>query len=212
MQPQLAGAAGEFFVHHLAIKGDDARLQVFQFLRQEDAAFGKFLALDFLDGAGRALDQVGHADAEFQDAAVVFVAERLGDHARFVHDRPELIAAAGVVVADAGGTVARIGADQNHSHTFAKIIRQCAHSVPLNFRPGRACRGVSQQSDYPPALGQTASVVERVLLGLRCCRSQFRAGTAEFCGAKSLKFGDLPRALFRAAAAEGAICANLKGS
>ena len=73
------------------------------------------------------LDQIGHADAEFEHAAVVLVAEGLGNHARFVHDRPELVGAPGIVMPHPGGAVAGIGAHQDHLHTLAEIIRKCSH-------------------------------------------------------------------------------------
>src|ERR1700734_1069551 len=127
LEPKLADASGKSLIDHFPVEGDHARAQVFEFLREEHAAFGKFLALQFVRTARGAFAEIGHADPEFEDAAIVFVADRLGNHAGFIHQRPELVATPRVVVAHASGTVAGIGPDENHFHAFAKIVRKSAH-------------------------------------------------------------------------------------
>lgn len=129
LEAEDAGAAGEAFVDGFAIEGDDAGLHLFELAGEKDAAFSEFLTLDFFHAFGGALDQVGEADAEFDEAFVFSVFEGLGNDAGFVHDRPEMIAAAGVVVAGAGGTFARVGADEDQFHAFTKIVRKRAHAL-----------------------------------------------------------------------------------
>lgn len=129
LEAEDAGAAREAFVDRFTVERDHARFHLFEFAGKQHAAFGEFLALDFFHAFGGALDQVGEADAEFDEAFVFGVFEGLGDNPGIVHDGPEMIAAAGVIMSGAGGTFAGIAADENELHAFAKIVWKRAHAI-----------------------------------------------------------------------------------
>src|SRR2546428_13957198 len=87
--------------YQLAVEGDHARSEFFEFPRQQDAPFSKLLPLDFFDAARGALDQVRQPNAELDHALVVLIFQRLRHHARIIEQRPEHIPAARVVVPEA---------------------------------------------------------------------------------------------------------------
>ena len=127
--PTFDGATGR--VYYKAWRVPAPRTAALVFLHGFGEHSGLYHRLgNALNGAGIelwALDEIGHANAELEHPAVVFIAEGLGDDAGFVKDGPEEVGAAGIVVPDAGGAVARVGADQDHLHTLAEIVRQCSH-------------------------------------------------------------------------------------
>src|SRR5271157_2544998 len=129
LQAVVALALGKLLVNDLAVKGHHARREFAEFLREDDAALGKILARKFLDAPGGFLDEIGEADSEFDDAAVVRIVEGLGDNARFKERRPELIAAAGVIMTGADRGLAGIAAHDHELHAFAEIVGKCLHSA-----------------------------------------------------------------------------------
>src|SRR5712692_9189895 len=70
LQAELAPALGKLLKRQLAVERDDARRELLQLPRQQDTPFGEFLPMDLLHAARGALDQVGQADAELDDAFV----------------------------------------------------------------------------------------------------------------------------------------------
>lgn len=129
LEAEDAGTARKALVDRFAVEGDDAGFHFFDFTGEKDAALGEFLALNFFHAFGGALDQVGEADAEFDEAFVFGVFERLGDDTGIVHDGPKMIAAAGVIVPGACRAFAGIAADEDELHTFAKIVWKRAHGI-----------------------------------------------------------------------------------
>src|SRR5208283_2713638 len=84
LQTVVAFTLGKLFVDDLAVKSHHVRREFTEFLRKNNAAFGEILAREFLDALGGFLDEIGEANPEFDDAAVVGVVEWFGDHARFI--------------------------------------------------------------------------------------------------------------------------------
>src|ERR1700675_4868116 len=119
LDAKVAFALGELLEGELAVEGDDARQIFLELAGKYEAAFGIILALEFFDGFGGALDEIGEADAEFDDAAVVRVVERLGDDATIVEQGPEGIAAAGVIVTGANGRLRGVATHNHELHSFA---------------------------------------------------------------------------------------------
>jgi hypothetical protein len=114
---------GELFVGFFSIEGDDVGSEFFEFLREDDAAFCVVLAGQFCGSFGRLLDEIGEADAEFDDALVIVIVERFRDDAALEEQGPEFVAASGVVVANANGGLGWIAADDYQFHAFAEEIR-----------------------------------------------------------------------------------------
>src|SRR5208337_2557658 len=129
LQAVVAFALGKLLEDDLAVKGHHVRREFTQLLREDNAAFGEILARELLDASGRFFDEIGEANAEFDDAAIVGVVEWFGDHARFIEHGPELIAAAGVVVAGADGGFAGITTHDDELHAFAEIVWKCLHAA-----------------------------------------------------------------------------------
>src|SRR6185437_10626233 len=113
LQAEHARAAGKPFVDHLAVEGDHARTEFFEFAREQNAAFGKFFAREVVYSFGWPFDQISKPYAEFDNSPVVFVSERLGNHAGFIQERPKFVAATRVIMTDAGGTLSGIA---SHDH------------------------------------------------------------------------------------------------
>src|SRR6516164_8065075 len=128
LQAVRALALRELLVGGLAVEGHDTGSELAQFLGKDDAAFGKVLACEFLDTLGGALDEVGKANAEFDDAAVVRIIERLRHDAGFVERRPKLIAAPSIVMAGAYGGFAGIATNDYELHAFAEVVGERFHS------------------------------------------------------------------------------------
>jgi hypothetical protein len=97
----VAFALGELFEGEFSVEGNYARQVFLKFARKDEAAFGEILALQFFDGFGWTLHEIGEADAEFDDATVVRIVEWFGNDAAVIEQWPEGIAAAGVIVARA---------------------------------------------------------------------------------------------------------------
>src|ERR1700693_822997 len=116
LQAELARAAGKFFVSQLAIEGDHPRMMLFELLRKHHAAFRELFPANLFDAAGRPFDDVGEADAEFDQPAVVLRFQRVRHQSGLVKQRPELVAAAGIVMAGARRGFAGIEADHQQFH------------------------------------------------------------------------------------------------
>ena len=129
LKAELALALRKLFVDDLSVEGNDMRRKFLQLLRKNDAALGEISARQLFHALGGPLDQIGEADAEFDDALVVVIVERLGDDAAFIDHRPKLIGAAGVIVADADGGFAGIATNDDEFHAFSEVVGKCAHGA-----------------------------------------------------------------------------------
>src|SRR5208282_3620933 len=119
---ELARPPGKFLVDHFPIEGDDARAELFQLPRQQDAPFRELLPFDFLDATGRPLNKIGHPDSKLEDSPVILIAEWFWNHSGVIHRWPELIRPPRIVVAHSRRAVTRIRAHQNHPHSLTKIV------------------------------------------------------------------------------------------
>ena len=84
MQAELARSLGEFFVGVLAIESDHAWRVFLELLCQQNPALGNFLPVQLPNVTRGALHQIGKADAEFDQALIIRVGQRLGQNARIV--------------------------------------------------------------------------------------------------------------------------------
>src|ERR1700675_1718217 len=119
LEAVIAFTLGELLEGELPVEGDYTRQVLLEFPGEDEAAFGEILALEFLDGFGGTLDEVGEANAEFDDAAIVRVVERFGDDTAVKEQGPKGIAAAGVVMAGADGRLRGIATHDHELHAFA---------------------------------------------------------------------------------------------
>src|ERR1700719_3004376 len=115
----VAFALSELLEGELPVEGDYARQVFLELAGKDEAAFGEILALQLFDGFGGALDEVGEADAELDNAAVVRVVERFGNDAAVIEQRPEGIAAAGIIMAGANRRLCRVATHNHKLHSFA---------------------------------------------------------------------------------------------
>ena len=141
LQAVVTFALRILLVDDLAVKGHHMRRELTELLRKNDAAFGEILAREFLDALGGFLDEIGEANPEFDDAAVVRIVEGLGNNARFVEHGPELIAAPSVIMAGADGGLAGITAYDDELHAFAEIVWQCLDSAFTRTGEQISCGG-----------------------------------------------------------------------
>src|SRR5579864_6605743 len=105
LQPQFAGPLRKILIGGLAVEGDDLRRVLLQFLRQHNAAFGEFLAAEFLRPAGRPLDQVSQPDSEFNHAFVIAMIQKFRHDPGIVKQRPEFVSTPGVIMSYASRAV-----------------------------------------------------------------------------------------------------------
>src|SRR5579862_9760960 len=113
LDAEFALALRELLVGELAVESHYVRREFFKLLREDDTAFRKVFALQFLNSFGGALDEIREADAEFDDPLIVVVIERLRHDAAFEDHGPELVGTPSVVVANADRGFARVATNDD---------------------------------------------------------------------------------------------------
>src|SRR5260370_312091 len=131
LHAKFAFPLGKLFVSQLPVKGHDVGRELLELLREDDTAFGVVFALQLFDAFRGTLHQVGKSNAEFDHPLVVVVIEGLRHNPAFVEHGPEFVSAAGIVMANADGGLARIAADDHELHAFAEMVGKCSHYASL---------------------------------------------------------------------------------
>src|ERR1700730_5745223 len=119
LKTKLTFALRKLFERQFAVKSDHMRRKLPKPLRQYNTALRKVLARQLSGGFCRAFHQIGQTNSKFDHALVIVIVEWLRNHATFIEYRPELIYAAGIVMADAHRRLAGIAAHNNELHTFS---------------------------------------------------------------------------------------------
>src|ERR1700688_3434792 len=101
LKAKLAFALRKLFERQFAIESNHMRRVFAKPLRQYDPAFREVFARQFGGGFCGALHEVRQTDSKFDHALVIVIVEWLRNDSAFIEHRPELIHAAGIVMADA---------------------------------------------------------------------------------------------------------------
>src|SRR5260370_4048075 len=131
LNAKFAFSLGKLFVSQFPVKRHDVWSEFLKLLREDDAALGVVFALQFLDAFRGTLHQVGQPNAEFDHPLVVVIIEGLRHNAALIEHGPELVPAAGIVVAHSDGGLARIAAHDHELHAFAEVVGECSHYASL---------------------------------------------------------------------------------
>src|SRR6266849_9036002 len=131
LNAEFAFSLGKLFVSQLPVKSHDVGSEFLKLLREDDAPFRVLFALQFLNAFRGTLHQVGKPDAEFDHPLVVVVIERFRDNAALIEHGPEFVPAAGIVMANADGGLARVAAHDHELHAFAEVVGKCSHYASL---------------------------------------------------------------------------------
>jgi len=114
-------------------------------------AFGKILAREFLDALVGFLTRSVRPIPNSMMPAVVGIVECSGTNARFIEHGPELIAAAGVIMAGADGGFAGVASHDHELHAFAGDSLEVS-SIQRFTRSGEQfCRGAPMVAAFRAA-------------------------------------------------------------
>src|SRR5262249_40206755 len=127
LEAKLARALSELLIGELAVKRHHARGKFLKFLREDNSSLRIFMPLKLFNATGRALHQVGEADAELDDPFIVMMIEQFRHYARVIQELPKLVSAASVIVAHARRSVAGVAPDDDHLHPAPQIVRKSTH-------------------------------------------------------------------------------------